>query len=115
MGQLNLEYLDLTGVKLSSVPPEHLTDLGTALKKLRVLRLSNCGMSVDSAVQITASTTGNPEIPSLALDLSSNDLGTKGGVALAAVLKRATNLTNLNLASNSLRSKGRFHLNIYVI
>jgi len=88
------------------VPPEYFTDLGTSLKKLSNLRLSNCGLSHDGLIQVTASLVNNPSISRLALDLANNEIGAKGGQALADVLKKASNLTSLNVSNNELRSKG---------
>jgi Ran GTPase-activating protein (RanGAP) involved in mRNA processing and transport len=91
---------------MNGVPAEHLTDMGIAFKALKVLRVSGCSLSMDQVIQLAGATIQNSSIKSLCLDLSSNQIGVKGAIALADVVKRGTSIEVLNLANNNIKAKG---------
>eukprot|EP01122_Echinamoeba_exundans_P003474 TRINITY_DN13571_c0_g1_i1.p1 TRINITY_DN13571_c0_g1~~TRINITY_DN13571_c0_g1_i1.p1 ORF type:complete len:936 (+),score=162.63 TRINITY_DN13571_c0_g1_i1:94-2901(+) len=106
----SLEYIDISENTFKEVPPEHWTDLGTSLKSVRTLKVAKAGLTPDQLIQLTACTAANPGISDISLDVSDNEIGTKGASQFADILKRSVSLRILNISGTGIRSKGALQI-----
>ena len=85
----------------------------SSLTKLTSLGLSSNGLGCKSGVALAAALEGNTSLRRL--DLASNAIGAEGGACLAKLLELSTALTRLDLRSNDLRACiGAFQLALEV-
>lgn len=107
IGNRTLKVLRIDNPRLSSIQQEFVTHVArmTQINQvLQELRLSRCGIRDDGIETLVSYMFDNRSIRTL--DLSMNQIGSKGALAISRLLKSDSAVENLNLRANRLMDDG---------
>jgi Ran GTPase-activating protein (RanGAP) involved in mRNA processing and transport len=101
-----MEWIDISGNKCDKIAGEHLVELARESQSLKVIRVADCSLSAETIGKFVAALLKNELLSELCVDLSGNDLGSKGATELVNALHSGNNVKVLNISRTGLKSKG---------
>jgi Ran GTPase-activating protein (RanGAP) involved in mRNA processing and transport len=97
-GCQSLEWLDISGNKMTKKDLSMMGQFLKAASHLKVLRMSNCGFDADSLKTVLADVSSNMYLNELDLCISENRIGAAGAKLLAPILRNATGIKKVDLS-----------------